>query len=214
MDARRVRVYAIGIHFCHWRGLTDMERLLKILDLSLLSSVLTGALYVLGYSYFVYYYHHFGINILVRDPDVPTVMAKGFAYLGQLALLCLAAGLVFMLCAIVLRRFTEREVPRMSRRQALSIGALLAAATFFSLIPKLMDFVEDDAVRHAGSFVAQQRHHANARVWMTGGKELQGQFVLFFVGREEVIFLDYSADTETRPRVVMLPRREIAKIDL
>jgi hypothetical protein len=189
-----------------------LDKLLKLLDVSLVVTLGTGLVYLVGYRYLYVYYGYFGLNPLVRDPDVPMVLAYGFGFSDLLLLVLLASALAFGIGFAAIRWLSSRIF--VTTPAALTAGAgLLVALGTFNLAYRYVDrYVIASA--NSGAMEAVKSHSGvpDATVTLKGDRSPSGRLRLFFFGKNDVVFLDYSGPGRGSPKVVIIPRGEVLSV--
>lgn len=186
-----------------------MNRALEILNASLVTTAVSGFLYVLGYTYLVHYYGHFGLNIQIREPDIALTLSQGFDYAGFLLLCVVVAVAVYWLETYLLRLvFGPASGGPAVWRVVLSASAGVFAFVYAFLL--LQDYVQANATRIAEKTAAARKSSPKVTVTLRDGSVVPGEMRLFFLSKTNVVLLDFSQTQEhLAPGLVVIPIAEV-----
>ena len=116
-----------------------MDKLFRLVDVSLVTTIISGLLYVLGYNYYLYYFSYFGINLLVRDPEVAYIFKKGFDFSGYLLMIIFLTLLVYM---VIDHSFLwiNKKIASITIQQGKSMTLALSLCVFMFAFTTLLDY--------------------------------------------------------------------------
>jgi hypothetical protein len=180
-----------------------------LLDASLLTTLISGFLYILGYQYLFHYYECFRLNIQVREPDIPLVLSQGFNFAWYL----IGAILVAIAAGYLVRLVVARFVPRLAvpaKAQLPSIYMICGILTFMGMLIPIESQISDRARQDAQKAIHDRQTLPQDIVQLKDGSILSGDLRFFFFGKTQAVFLDFLARTSPPPpRVVIVQLSEI-----
>ena len=189
-----------------------MEKLFRLVDVSLVTTVVSGLLYVLGYNYFLYYYAYFGINLLVRDPDIAYVFTKGFDFSGFLLGIILGSVVVFM-TVDHLFRFTQEKFHSLPPQQGKSVALVLSLCAFMFAFTSLLDYVQYLAEKSAIK-LAIAKQSGQAAVILQDGNKLPGSYSFFFLNKNHVVLFNTSGSAGKKPKLTIIPSGNVKYLEI
>lgn len=186
-----------------------MNKLVKFIDASVITAIITGLLYATGYTHFVYYYQQLGIGIMAREPETPDILAKGFSYGGLLLLIFLVVVVALVYVAShPVQKFLSACKPTLSSHLDL-IRVGIALLVFTILFSYLLDHVRSFAIESANRFYAQQLN-SNARVVLQNGEDMKGDYGFLFISNKALVLIDKNPTSSKKLKsIVIIPHENI-----
>jgi hypothetical protein len=189
-----------------------MDRLFRIIDASLVTTIISGLLYVLGYNYYLYYYSYFGINLLVRDPEVAYIFKKGFDFSGYLLVIIFCTVLVYTALSHIFL-FINAKINSITLKQGKAIAVALSLCAFMFAFTSLLDYVQSCAEYTAMVFV-KARQSGQATLFLQDGKKLPGSFSFFFLNKDNVVLFNTGVPMGKKPKLTIVPSLNISYIEV
>lgn len=187
-----------------------MDKLLRLVDVSLVTTIASGLLYILGYKYYFYYFTYFGMNLLVRDPEIAYIFSKGFDYSGYLLVTLLLAVIVYVTVNYILV-FAQRKIKSLLPQRPTAIVVSLCVFTF--AFAGLLEYVRISAVSDA-SVLAKAKLTQQASVVLQDGSKLSGRFSFFFLNKSNIVLFDTSVVTNEKPRLMIIPTANVRLLEI
>ena len=190
-----------------------MDKLFRLVDVSLVTTIISGLLYVLGYNYYLYYFSYFGINLLVRDPEVAYIFKKGFDFSGYLVMIIFLAVLVFML---INHSFfwINKKIASITLQPGKSIALALSLCVFMFAFTALLDYVQSCAEDNAKTFASNRRTTGQAAIFLQDGKKLPGSFSFFFLNKSNVVLFNTGAPIGKKPKLTIIPSANVSYLEV
>lgn len=187
-----------------------MEQIRKLLlDASLLTTLISGFLYIFGYQYLFHYYEYFRLNIQVRDPDIPLILSQGFNFVWYLIGAILVAITAGYLLRVVVTRFAP-PLTEPAKAKLPSICMICGILTFMGMVIPIESQISGTAWQDAKRAIHDRQSLPQDIVQLKDGSTLSGDLRFFFFGKTQAVFLDFLARTSPNsPRVVVVQLSEI-----
>ncbi len=186
-----------------------MDRFLKLLDASVIATLLTGFIYMLGYRYLYTFYQFFGLSFSVASPDMTFVLSQGFDFLGWFGLVLAATGLVHLLQRHIVAPYVKRKTSQIWH-SAISSATLFFTATIFVSCYLILDsHIRVNAFNMSIKSIESRKKIEKSTVVMTTGEELKGDLRFFFYGPVDAVFMDFQSTNSFSPRIVVVSRSQI-----
>ncbi len=190
-----------------------MDKLFRLIDVSLVTTIISGLLYVLGYNYYLYYFSYFGINLLVRDPEIAYIFKKGFDFSGYLLLIMFLAIIVYMaLDNIAL--FVNKKISSITRQQGKAVAAALSLCAFMFAFTSLLDYVQSYANENAVVFAKARQTTGKATLFLKDGNKLPGSFSFFFLNKSNVVLFNTDVPAGKKPKLTIIPSANINYLEV
>ncbi len=189
-----------------------MDRLFRWVDVSLVTTIISGLLYVLGYNYYLYYYSYFGINLLVRDPEMAYIFKKGFDFSGYLLVIIFCTVVVYMVLTHIFL-FINGKINSITLKQGKSIAVALSLCAFMFAFTSLLDYVQSCAEYAAMVFV-KARQSGQATLFLKDGKKLPGSFSFFFLNKDNVVLFNTGVPMGEKPKLTIVPSLNVSYLEV
>ncbi|MEI7748909.1 MAG: hypothetical protein WCI81_07525 [Chlorobiaceae bacterium] len=189
-----------------------MDRLFRWIDVSLVTTIISGLLYVLGYNYYLFYYSYFGINLLVRDPEMAYLFKKGFDFSGYLLIIIFLTVVVYMALHHIFL-FVNAKINSITLQQGKSMAAALSLCAFMFAFTSLLDYVQGVAEYSAMTFV-KARQSGQATIFLTDGKKLPGSFSFFFLNKNNVVLFNTGVPMGKKPKLTIVPSVNVSYLEV
>jgi len=189
-----------------------MDKLLRLVDVSLVTTIVSGLLYVMGYKYYYYYYTYFGINLLVRDPETVYVFTKGFDYSGHLFIVILLVALAYLAATHILT-FLNRKTKLPTQTTIQFLSAVASFCAFNLAFASLLDHIQASAIKNA-NLLSDVRNSREASITLQGGDRLPGKFSFFFLNEKNVVLFNTSMANSKKPKLIIIPSSNVKFIEV
>jgi hypothetical protein len=189
-----------------------MDRIFRIVDASLVTTVISGLLYVLGYDYYLYYYSYFGINLLVRDPEMAYIFKKGFDFSGYLLIIIFLTVVVYMALDHIFL-FINTKINSITLKQGKSIALALSLCAFMFAVTSLLDYVQSCA-ENSAMILAKAKQSGQATIFLKDGKKLPGSFSFFFLNKSNIVLFNTGGPMGKKPKLTIVPSLNVSYIEV
>jgi hypothetical protein len=186
-----------------------MDRFVKLLDASVIATLLTGFIYMLGYRYLYAFYQFFGLSFSVASPDIAFVLSQGFDFLGWFGLVLVVTGLVHVFIQNMVMPYFKSKASQGWYSAISSATLLITAAAFVTCYLVLDDHIRENAITISKKSIASRKALDKSTVILTTGEELKGHLRFFFFGPLDAVFMDFQDTNSSSPRIVVVSRSQL-----
>lgn len=186
-----------------------MEKALRIIDATLIATLISGLLYFLGYQYLLYYYSYFGLNIQVRDPSIQLVLCRGFYFAEYLVGAVILAAAVYVFARQALQRIANLLNWQVTRLMPI-VSMACSLLVFTEAFQKIGAVIQNTAYESGRAAIQARRSAPPDVVLLKDGSTLPGDLRLHFFGPALAVFMDFSPrPTSPNPRMTIVQLSEI-----
>ncbi|GEM_PF-3446195 len=190
-----------------------MDKLFGLMDVSLVTTIISGLLYVLGYNYYLYYFSYFGINLLVRDPEIAYIFKKGFDFSGYLLMIMVLVVIVFMMLNNIAFA-VNKKISSITVQQGKTVAVALSLCAFMFAFTSLLDYVQSYANASAEVYANGKLKSGKATIFMKDGNKLPGSFSFFFLNKNNVVLFNTDGSAGKKPKLTIIPSANINYLEV
>ena len=171
----------------------NIDKLFKTLNVTLVTSIGCGLLYVLGYADYQEYYDYFGINLAVRDLQLYEILKQGASQIPFIFLIFLISIITYSLLKNICK-FVQKKANRLSALKTNFIAITISSVIFFIGFDLLIDSVKNIARIKAKKKIRElYKSGYKDSISLQNNNIVTGKCGFFFLTKNHVVFLRLSA---------------------